>query len=173
MILANCSVCKSSSLYLCVQLDLQWVQVLAEGWASPLKGFMREREYLQVIHFNTLLDGNIQAYSCSRTRHLPRFLFCSTHSNRTQSGLSSLCRRWYLYQQQKGDICSALLFRRCFMHKITVARADAASRRQNDAMIQLPVKLTRFVWFNWVGQRTSIRGGSCIFKQQLQLHASK
>uniref|UniRef100_A0A672KRH5 Bifunctional 3'-phosphoadenosine 5'-phosphosulfate synthase 2-like n=1 Tax=Sinocyclocheilus grahami TaxID=75366 RepID=A0A672KRH5_SINGR len=39
------------------KLDLQWVQVLAEGWASPLKGFMREREYLQVIHFNTLLDG--------------------------------------------------------------------------------------------------------------------
>uniref|UniRef100_A0A8B9K9K9 Bifunctional 3'-phosphoadenosine 5'-phosphosulfate synthase 2-like n=1 Tax=Astyanax mexicanus TaxID=7994 RepID=A0A8B9K9K9_ASTMX len=38
-------------------LDLQWVQVLAEGWASPLTGFMREREYLQVLHFNNLLDG--------------------------------------------------------------------------------------------------------------------
>lgn len=41
------------------QLDLQWVQVLSEGWASPLKGFMREKEYLQVIHFGTLLDGMI------------------------------------------------------------------------------------------------------------------
>uniref|UniRef100_A0A4W4H0C5 3'-phosphoadenosine 5'-phosphosulfate synthase 2a n=1 Tax=Electrophorus electricus TaxID=8005 RepID=A0A4W4H0C5_ELEEL len=39
------------------KLDLQWVQVLAEGWASPLKGFMREREYLQVLHFNSLLEG--------------------------------------------------------------------------------------------------------------------
>ncbi|XP_062375889.1 bifunctional 3'-phosphoadenosine 5'-phosphosulfate synthase 2-like [Sardina pilchardus] len=39
------------------KLDLQWVQVLSEGWASPLKGFMREREYLQVLHFNNLLDG--------------------------------------------------------------------------------------------------------------------
>ncbi|KAJ8366142.1 hypothetical protein SKAU_G00149730 [Synaphobranchus kaupii] len=39
------------------KLDLQWVQVLAEGWATPLKGFMREREYLQVLHFGTLLDG--------------------------------------------------------------------------------------------------------------------
>lgn len=29
-------------------LDLQWVQVLAEGWAHPLKGFMREDQYLQV-----------------------------------------------------------------------------------------------------------------------------
>ncbi|XP_066550040.1 bifunctional 3'-phosphoadenosine 5'-phosphosulfate synthase 2b [Amia ocellicauda] len=39
------------------ELDLQWVQVLAEGWATPLQGFMREREFLQVLHFNTLLDG--------------------------------------------------------------------------------------------------------------------
>ncbi|XP_065568021.1 bifunctional 3'-phosphoadenosine 5'-phosphosulfate synthase-like isoform X1 [Artemia franciscana] len=37
-------------------VDLQWVQVLSEGWASPLKGFMREREYLQIQHFNCLLD---------------------------------------------------------------------------------------------------------------------
>ncbi|XP_006783825.1 bifunctional 3'-phosphoadenosine 5'-phosphosulfate synthase 2-like [Neolamprologus brichardi] len=39
------------------KLDLQWVQVLAEGWASPLKGFMREREFLQTMHFGNLLDG--------------------------------------------------------------------------------------------------------------------
>ncbi|GJQ82528.1 hypothetical protein Trydic_g14513 [Trypoxylus dichotomus] len=31
------------------ELDLQWVQVLSEGWASPLKGFMREDQYLQAI----------------------------------------------------------------------------------------------------------------------------
>lgn len=29
-------------------VELQWLQVLAEGWAYPLKGFMRENEYLQV-----------------------------------------------------------------------------------------------------------------------------
>ncbi|XP_064641751.1 bifunctional 3'-phosphoadenosine 5'-phosphosulfate synthase-like isoform X3 [Lineus longissimus] len=39
------------------KLDLQWVQVLAEGWATPLTGFMREREYLQSQHFGCLLDG--------------------------------------------------------------------------------------------------------------------
>ncbi|XP_075697313.1 bifunctional 3'-phosphoadenosine 5'-phosphosulfate synthase 2 [Rhinoderma darwinii] len=39
------------------KVDLQWVQVLSEGWATPLKGFMREREYLQVLHFDILLDG--------------------------------------------------------------------------------------------------------------------
>ncbi|XP_016389194.1 bifunctional 3'-phosphoadenosine 5'-phosphosulfate synthase 2-like [Sinocyclocheilus rhinocerous] len=41
------------------ELDLQWVQVLSEGWATPLRGFMREREFLQVLHFGTLLDGGV------------------------------------------------------------------------------------------------------------------
>uniref|UniRef100_A0A8C1U708 3'-phosphoadenosine 5'-phosphosulfate synthase 1 n=1 Tax=Cyprinus carpio TaxID=7962 RepID=A0A8C1U708_CYPCA len=35
------------------------VLVLAEGWATPLNGFMREREYLQCLHFNCLLDGGV------------------------------------------------------------------------------------------------------------------
>ena len=43
--------------YVILQLDLQWTQVLAEGWASPLGGFMREREFLQCQHFGCLLDG--------------------------------------------------------------------------------------------------------------------
>ncbi|KAJ8335775.1 hypothetical protein SKAU_G00391170 [Synaphobranchus kaupii] len=38
------------------KVDMQWVQVLAEGWATPLNGFMREREYLQCLHFDFLLD---------------------------------------------------------------------------------------------------------------------
>ncbi|XP_052207780.1 ATP sulfurylase 1, chloroplastic-like [Diospyros lotus] len=36
------------------RVDLQWVHVLSEGWASPLKGFMRESEFLQTLHFNSL-----------------------------------------------------------------------------------------------------------------------
>ncbi|KAJ8926547.1 hypothetical protein NQ314_021063 [Rhamnusium bicolor] len=33
--------------------------ILSEGWASPLKGFMREEQFLQTLHFNCLLnDGN-------------------------------------------------------------------------------------------------------------------
>ncbi|CAH8612234.1 unnamed protein product [Heterobilharzia americana] len=36
------------------ELDLQWIQTLAEGWATPLKGFMREDEYLQVLYFGQL-----------------------------------------------------------------------------------------------------------------------
>eukprot|EP00741_Cyanophora_paradoxa_P016000 tig00000042_g15446.t1 len=43
------------------EVDVQWVHVLADGWASPLKGFMREKEYLQALHFNFLRleDGSI------------------------------------------------------------------------------------------------------------------
>ena len=30
--------------------------MLSEGWATPLTGFMREKEYLQCLHFGCLLD---------------------------------------------------------------------------------------------------------------------
>jgi 3'-phosphoadenosine 5'-phosphosulfate synthase len=30
------------------------LQTLSEGWAAPLKGFMRENELLQVLHFNSI-----------------------------------------------------------------------------------------------------------------------
>ncbi|XVE81691.1 hypothetical protein DITRI_Ditri15bG0085800 [Diplodiscus trichospermus] len=36
------------------KIDVQWVHVLSEGWASPLTGFMRESEFLQTLHFNSL-----------------------------------------------------------------------------------------------------------------------
>jgi len=41
------------------EVDLQWVQVLSEGWARPLKGFMREKQFLQSQHFNCLLDSAV------------------------------------------------------------------------------------------------------------------
>lgn len=49
--------------------SMQWLQVLAEGWASPLNGFMREMEFLQV---------NFHPLSFSSTQQLPRSpqLFC-------------------------------------------------------------------------------------------------
>ncbi|XP_074279182.1 ATP sulfurylase 2-like [Silene latifolia] len=40
------------------KIDLEWVHVLSEGWASPLNGFMRENEYLQSLHFNCLRLNN-------------------------------------------------------------------------------------------------------------------
>ncbi|KAK9664301.1 hypothetical protein RND81_14G032000 [Saponaria officinalis] len=43
------------------EIDLEWVHVLSEGWASPLSGFMRQTEFLQTLHFNSLRldDGNV------------------------------------------------------------------------------------------------------------------
>ena len=49
------------------QVDLQWIQVLGEGWASPLTGFMREREFLQSQHFGCLLDGGLTNQSIAIT----------------------------------------------------------------------------------------------------------
>ncbi|KAK3040515.1 hypothetical protein RJ639_028961 [Escallonia herrerae] len=40
------------------RIDLEWVHVLSEGWASPLAGFMRESEFLQTLHFNALRLGD-------------------------------------------------------------------------------------------------------------------
>ena len=42
-------------------LDMQWLHVLSEGWATPLRGFMRQDEYLQSQHFNALRlsDGSL------------------------------------------------------------------------------------------------------------------
>ncbi|OAY76075.1 ATP-sulfurylase 3, chloroplastic [Ananas comosus] len=43
------------------RVDVEWVHVLSEGWASPLRGFMREAEFLQTLHFNSLrlADGSL------------------------------------------------------------------------------------------------------------------
>ena len=40
---------------LLTDIDVNWLQTVGEGWAAPLKGFMREGELLQTIHFNSLL----------------------------------------------------------------------------------------------------------------------
>ena len=36
-------------------IDVNWLQTVAEGWAAPLRGFMREGTLLQTLHFNSLL----------------------------------------------------------------------------------------------------------------------
>ena len=36
-------------------VEVQWVQVIGEGWSSPLKGPMREGALVQSLHFNSLL----------------------------------------------------------------------------------------------------------------------
>ena len=40
------------------EIELQWLQVLSEGWAYPLQGFMRENEYLECLHFNCVTKNS-------------------------------------------------------------------------------------------------------------------
>lgn len=40
---------------LITDMDLNWLQVIGEGWASPLKGFMREGTLLETLHFNSIV----------------------------------------------------------------------------------------------------------------------
>lgn len=40
---------------LLTDIDLNWLQTIAEGWAAPLRGFMREGTLLQTIHFDSIL----------------------------------------------------------------------------------------------------------------------
>ena len=40
---------------LITDIDLNWLQVIGEGWASPLRGFMREGTLLETLHFNSIV----------------------------------------------------------------------------------------------------------------------
>jgi 3'-phosphoadenosine 5'-phosphosulfate synthase len=40
---------------LLTDIDVNWLHTIADGWAAPLKGFMREGTLLQTIHFNSIL----------------------------------------------------------------------------------------------------------------------
>jgi 3'-phosphoadenosine 5'-phosphosulfate synthase len=40
---------------LITDIDLNWLQTIGEGWASPLRGFMREGTLLETLHFNSIL----------------------------------------------------------------------------------------------------------------------
>jgi len=40
---------------LLTDIDLNWLQTVGEGWAAPLRGFMREGTLLETLHFNSIL----------------------------------------------------------------------------------------------------------------------
>jgi 3'-phosphoadenosine 5'-phosphosulfate synthase len=94
-------------------VELQWLQVLSEGWAHPLKGFMREQEFLQVLHFNCLIaeDG-------SRVNHsVPIVLSLSEEDKKRLEDVSAftlsydgkavaILRNPEFYYQRKEERCS-------------------------------------------------------------------
>ena len=36
-------------------IDVNWLHVISEGWAAPIKGFLREGPLLQALHFNSIM----------------------------------------------------------------------------------------------------------------------
>jgi len=70
------------------KLDLQWLQVLSEGWATPLKGFMTEKEYLQSQHFGAMLNDGLVNQS------IPIVLPVSTADKERLSGQPEICLKY-------------------------------------------------------------------------------
>lgn len=89
-------------------VELQWLQVLSEGWAYPLRGFMREQEYLQALHFNCLTSGDNQS--------VPIVLSCTESDTKRLADCESIAL-WYenkpvailhdpeFYYQRKEERC--------------------------------------------------------------------
>ncbi|VTJ59163.1 Hypothetical predicted protein [Marmota monax] len=111
---------------LITKLDLQWVQVLSEGWATPLKGFMREKEYLQTIHFDTLLDG-IVLYDGVINMSIPIVLPVSTDDKTRLEGCSkfvlthggqrvAIMHDPEFYEHRKEEHCSRVWGTTCSKH---------------------------------------------------------
>jgi len=93
------------------ELDLQWIQVLSEGWAKPLKGFMREKQFLQSQHFNCLLDNDVSNQS------VPIVLPVSTVDKQRMEGRPAIALRYQgvikavlrnpeFYEHRKEERCA-------------------------------------------------------------------
>lgn len=93
------------------KLDLQWVQVLAEGWATPLTGFMREREFLQCQHFGALIDGGTTNQSIPivlpiHTADKERLANSKAFTLKYQGKDIAIIRSPEFYEHRKEERCS-------------------------------------------------------------------
>uniref|UniRef100_A0A6Q2X6G6 Uncharacterized protein n=1 Tax=Esox lucius TaxID=8010 RepID=A0A6Q2X6G6_ESOLU len=103
------------------KLDLQWLQVLAEGWATPLKGFMREREFLQVQHFGCLLDGGtinqaIPIVLPVTTEAKQRLDGCEALALEFQGTCVAILRQPEFYEHRKEERCARQWGTTCSQH---------------------------------------------------------
>jgi len=93
------------------KLDLEWVQVLGEGWATPLTGFMREREYLQCQHFNCLLDNGVTNQSIPvvlpiSTADKEKLVSCEKFALRYQGKVKAVITNPEFYEHRKEERCA-------------------------------------------------------------------
>lgn len=94
------------------KIDVQWLQILAEGWAAPLTGFMREEEYLQTQHFKCLINNGIEI-----NQSIPIVLAVNTSDKNRLEGHSAITlsyegqalailRRPEFYPHRKEERCA-------------------------------------------------------------------
>jgi len=93
------------------RVDLEWVQVLGEGWATPLTGFMREREYLQCQHFNCLLDNGVTNQSIPvvlpvSTEDKERLASCDKFALRYKGEVKAVISNPEFYEHRKEERCA-------------------------------------------------------------------
>lgn len=69
--------------------DTQWLQVLSEGWAFPLDGFMREDDYLTCLHHNTILRDNER-----HNQSIPIVLPIDDAQKAALEGAKAVCLTW-------------------------------------------------------------------------------
>ncbi|XP_076282246.1 3'-phosphoadenosine 5'-phosphosulfate synthase [Lasioglossum baleicum] len=71
------------------KIDVQWLQVLAEGWAAPLTGFMREDQYLQTQHLKCLVEDKKEI-----NQSVPIVLAISTEDKERLDGHSAFTLKY-------------------------------------------------------------------------------
>lgn len=69
--------------------ELQWVQVLAEGWATPLKGFMTEDQYLQSTHFEHIIH-EVKGVRTYVPMPVPIVKTCTTQEKEKMTGKDAI-----------------------------------------------------------------------------------
>lgn len=92
-----------------------FLQVLSEGWAHPLTGFMREEEYLHSLHFSCLPDS-VGSKGCSN-HSLPivlplsqedkgRVEDCSAFALKFEGKVRAILRRPEFFVHRKEERCA-------------------------------------------------------------------
>ena len=91
---------------------IDFSQVLGEGWATPLTGFMREREYLQCQHFNCLLDDGVTNQSVPivlpiSTEDKEKLAGCKQFTTLRYNGVAkAIIRDPEFYEHRKEERCA-------------------------------------------------------------------
>ncbi|XP_022667663.1 bifunctional 3'-phosphoadenosine 5'-phosphosulfate synthase-like isoform X2 [Varroa jacobsoni] len=92
-------------------VDAQWLQVLSEGWATPLQGFMREKQFLQCQHFSCLLNDGVTNQSIPivlpvSTEDKERLTTNSAITLRYQGKPLAVLREPEFYSHRKEERCA-------------------------------------------------------------------